>query len=98
MIVRFRTRSLQRAAEDTPEAARRWGPQVGPRYVQRVRALGDMSEWPDAFTIRSWRVHPIRERRGSHAIVLTGRWRMEVTPNQPGNEVMIEEVNNHYGD
>ena len=98
MIVRFRTRSLRHAAEDVPEAVRRWGPQVGQRYVQRVRVLGDMSGWPDAFTIRSWRVHPLRGRRGSHAIVLTGRWRMEVTPSEMGNEVMIEEVNNHYGD
>jgi hypothetical protein len=30
--------------------------------------------------------------------VLIGRWRMEVTPSETGNEVMIEEVNNHYGD
>ena len=98
MIVRFRARSLWRAAEDSGEAVRRWGPHVGPRYVQRVRALQDLGRWSDAFTIRAWRVHPLRDRRGSHAIVLTGRWRMEVTPDPDANEVMIEEVNNHYGD
>ena len=30
--------------------------------------------------------------------MLAGRWRMEVTPNETGSEVTIEEVNNHYGD
>ena len=98
MIVLFRTRSLRRAAEEGPEAVRRWGPQVGRRYVQRVQGLRALARWADAFDVRTWRLHPLSGRRGSHAIVLTGRWRMEVTPNADANEVIIEEVNNHYGD
>lgn len=98
MIVRFRTRALKRAAEDGPEAVRRWGPQVGRRYVRRIQGLRALPRWADAFKARPWRTHPLSGRQGSHAIVLTGRWRMEVTPNETGAEVMIEEVNNHYGD
>jgi toxin HigB-1 len=37
--VRFRTRRLQRRYEESAEAIRAWGPDVGRRYVQRVTAL-----------------------------------------------------------
>ena len=100
MIVLYRTRGLKRASEDVSEAIRRWGPQAGPRYVQRVQVLATLPRWADVFTIRSWRTHPLKgAKRGRHAIDLTrGAWRMEVAADPDGTAVMIEEVNNHYGD
>ncbi len=95
----FRSRPLQRRYESLKEAEKKYGPDRGRRYVQRVNALHDAEDWDAIQRIRSLRAHPLRDNRaGQWAIVLQGRWRLIVEVEDGGRAVTILEVSNHYDD
>lgn len=101
MKVAFRNRQLERAFSDEKQV-RRWGPQVGPRCIDRVRRILDAGGVDDLYELPALRFHPLhQDREGEYAIVLTGRWRLivtlyEVEDGEPG--MMVEEVSDRYGD
>lgn len=97
MEVRFGNQQLRRCFERSAEAARRWGPDVGRRYIQRVSALHAADHFNDLFTIRAFRLHPLGgNREGQYALTLIGRWRLIIR--LEGETITVEEVSNHYGD
>jgi plasmid maintenance system killer protein len=99
MDVRFATNQLRRQYERESLATRRYGKQVGRRYVQRVNALYDATEWAAIRSIQSFRAHPLTQNRaGQWALVLTGQWRLIVTLSNNEEAVTVEEVSNHYDD
>ncbi len=98
MDVEFRSRPLQRRYESAKER-RKYSPEVGERYVQRVNALYDAVDWSAIERFRTFHAHRLKgDREGQWALTLTGRWRLIVTVSDDGGTVTIEEVSNHYGD
>ena len=97
MEVRFGNQQLRRCFERSATATRRWGPDVGRRYIQRIQALYAAERFADLFTIRAFRLHPLGgDREGQYALTLVGRWRIIVRPER--DLIVVEEVTNHYGD
>ena len=98
MHVDFASRQLERSFTDEADAIRRWGPQVGRRYIMRVRLLQEARTLDDLLAIQSLRLHPLRgERSGDRAITLQGRWRL-IIERPDERTVTVKEVTNHYGD
>jgi proteic killer suppression protein len=98
MEVVFGSPELVKCYQESDRAIRRWGPDVGRRYVARINALYAAGRFSDLYTIRSLRLHPLKgEREGQYAITLIGRWRLVVVP-VGEDKVRLEEVTQHYGD
>lgn len=98
MNVRFANRDLEACASEVSRAVRRWGPQVGRRYVQRLAVIDAAPTFNSLYAIRSFRLHKLTgPRTETYAIDLQGRWRLIISLTNAG-DVMVEEVTNHYGD
>ena len=96
MEIRFRNRRLQRAFEQRNRAIREWGPVTGPRYTERVRTLRRTERVEHLYEIRPLDFHPLSgDRRGQHAIRLTGRVRLIVTV-EGERTVTVEEVVDYH--
>ena len=96
MRVRFRTRRLERCFEDSSRAARTWGPEVGERYVERIRYLIEARSAADLYKIRTLDFHALTgDRAGQHAMRLTGRWRLIVTLTDDDAALVDEVVDYH---
>ena len=99
MEVYFRTNQLQRNYEQSARAIRRWGPEVGRKYITRINELLRVTNLQEAYKIRAMRLHPLKgPKEGSLSIYLAGRWRLIVTADDTEESVVIEEVSNHYDD
>ncbi len=96
MEVRFRGRALQRRYERSAEAARAWGPEVGRRYVERVRILIGTERVADLYTFRALDLHPLTgERAGLHALRLTGQVRLVIRVDDERTVTVWEVVDYH---
>ena len=96
MEVRFASRSLERRYTQGQEAIRAWGPQVGRRYVQRVGVLLEALDVSELHGYRALGFHPLRgNRRGQHALRLTGQMRLIVTVIDE-RTVRVEEVTDYH--
>ena len=96
--MRFPSNALRRQYEPRKEAAKKYGPDRGRRYIQRVTALYDAEDWGAIQQIHSLRAHPLRDNRaGQWAIVLQGRGRLIVEVGEDERSVTIRELSNHYG-
>ena len=99
MEVIFRTKRLQRNYEQSDQAIRQWGQDVGRKYVTRIDELHAVRDFQGTFAIRSMRLHPLKgARSGEMSIYLTGTWRLVVTKGSTEEQVIIREVSNHYDD
>ena len=99
MEVRFRTNRLQRNYERSSQAISEWGPVVGRKYIIRITEIYDARTFGTLLQIRSMRLHPLRGQfDGLWAINLTGAWRLLISKGASEQEIIIEEVSNHYGD
>ncbi len=97
MEVAFRSNKMRRCYEDSAQAIRTWGAEVGRRYIRRVATLYEMRDFSEVFRQPSWRTHPLKGgRAGQYAINLTGQWRLIVTMSGTDGAVTVEEVSNHY--
>ena len=98
MDVRFRNRQLQRCFEREDQAIRRWGPDVGPRYVERVNFILGLETWDDLDRFQFLSFHPLRgNREGQFAAKLTGRWRLIVEPGEDERMLWVVEVEDYHG-
>lgn len=96
MQVSFRTRRLERCYRDSSRAIREWGPQVGRRFVQRIDALLESGQRSDIQEVRAYDLHPLAgDRRGQHALRLTGQVRLIVSFDSE-TSVTIEEVVDYH--
>jgi len=99
MQVLFATAGLERCFRRFDSAAKKWGPDVARKYVQRVKILLAANTLADLATPRSLHLHPLKaDRAGQHAISLNDRWRLIFTYNKEDGTARIEEVTNHYDD
>ena len=98
MHVDFGSRQLERTFADEAAAVRRWGPEVGRRYITRVRLLQEARALDELLAIQSLRLHPLRGgRSGEWAMTLQGRWRL-IIEWRDERTVLVKEVTSHYGD
>ena len=96
MQVAFRSRRLERCYRESSRAIREWGPQVGRRYVQRIDALLEAGQRSHVQSVRAYDLHPLTgDRRGQHAIRLTGQVRLIVSFDSE-DRVTIEEVVDYH--
>ena len=98
MEVSFQSRKLLRCYEEWSRADREWGSIVGRRYIQMVNELRALPTFNDVFAIVRMHAHPYKSRPGSYALSMTGRWRLLVRQGERPDQVMVEEVSNHYDD
>ena len=99
MQVSFRTNRLLRNYEQSARAIREWGPEVGRKYVTRIKQLYAVKDFQEAYKIQSLRLHPLKgSNRGELSIYLTGNWRLIVAKGDTEAHVLIKEVSNHYDD
>ena len=99
MEVIFGTNRLRRNYEESARALRQWGQDAGRKYVTRINELHAVRDFREAYAIRSMRLHPLKgARSGELSIHLTGAWRLIVTEGSTEEQVIIEEVSNHYDD
>lgn len=98
MEVDFESRQLRRCYEESAGAVRRWGPEVGRRYIARIQALYAANKFEDLETLNALGLHELKgAQKGQYAVTLNRRWRLLITPKgQDG--VRVQEVVNHYGD
>ena len=100
MRVTFRTTELLEAYATHTEAVRLWGPQVARKYVRRVDALYAANSADDLFKIPPLKFHPLGgDKDGKYALTVHDRTRLVVSfEDQAMTQVVVEEVNKHYGD
>ena len=99
MEVIFKTKQLKLCHEVSDKAVQKWGPVVARKYVIRINELYAVKDFHDAYEIRSLRLHPLKGgREGQLSISLTGRWRLIVAKGASEEQVIVEEVSNHYDD
>ncbi len=98
MDLEFRDGDLEACAKETKLAVRRWGADVGDKYVQRLVILNNAPDFQSLYQLRFLRLHKLEgDRRDFYALTLHGRWRLLVSL-LGEKRVRIEEVSNHYGD
>jgi proteic killer suppression protein len=72
------------------------GPDVGRRYVLRVRDLMNAQSMQDLYANRQLDLHPLSgDRRGQFAIRITGQVRMILTNDD--DILTVEEVTDYHG-
>lgn len=98
MEVIFQSNRLLKCYQDSSRADREWGAIVGRRYIRMVNELIALPEFQDLFAVVRMRAHQYKSRPGSYALNMTGRWRMIVRQRDRPDQVVVEEVSNHYGD
>ena len=95
MKLRFANNQLRRCYEDERLANRRFGPQVGLRYLQRVRLIMSTASIDRLMEFRSLRLHPLKgDRYGLWVVDLVAQWRLLFSIED--DTVVIQEVSNHY--
>ena len=98
MEVSFQSRRLLRCFEESSRASREWGSVVGRRYLRIANELSALPTFPDLFAVLRMRAHPYKSRPGSYALNMTERWRLIVRQGERPDQVVVEEVGNHYDD
>ena len=98
MRVTFGSNQLSQRYQSLAEATRAWGPNVGKRYIMRVKLLRAAPGLHAIGEFHNLRLHPLHGmREGQWAIALDERWRLVFRVTGP-DQVQIEEVSNHYDD
>lgn len=100
MEVHFASRPLQRQYQSRKEAVKKYGPDRGRRYIQRVNALHDAEDWNAIRRLTALRAHPLRDNRAGQwgPSSCRGRWRLIVDVGEGERSATILEVSNHYDD
>lgn len=98
MEVEFQSRRLLRCYEESSRANREWGSIIGRRYIRMVNELRSLPTFNDLFAVVGMRAHPCKSRPGTYALSMTGRWRLLVRQGERADQVIVEEVSNHYDD
>ena len=99
MQVTFRTAQLERCYKEINAGTRRWGEAVARRYVQRISILYAAASIADLRAMTALRFHALKgDRAAQYALWLGGRARLVVSFSEDEKTVMVEEVNQHYGD
>ena len=99
MHITFRTAQLERCYKKISVGTRRWGEAVARRYVERIGILRAAASIADLHTMTALRFHALMgDRAGQYALWLGERARLIVSFSEDQKTVLVEGVNQHYGD
>lgn len=98
MEVVFKDNQLRKRFTESALAMRKWGADVGKRYIRRVLEIQALDTFDEIFGIAQFRAHPYKSIDGLYAIDLIGRWRLMVSRGERTDQIFIAEVSNHYDD
>jgi plasmid maintenance system killer protein len=91
-------RALLERFESSREAERAWGRTVARQFIRRV---GFLMAAEDIQSVRAYgglHLHALSgDRRGSHAIRLTGNVRLILEIRSESNRVVVKEVTDYHG-
>ncbi len=77
LTVKFSKRYLEKCYRKESEAIRRWGVDVGKKYIMRVSILYAVESINDLYKIPQLKFHPLKgDRKGQYAISSTERSRL----------------------
>jgi len=100
VIIRFRTRKLEKQYASHKEAEKAYGKEVARRYIERVNIIKSAKNVEALQLIQTLRCHELKgERKGQWSVRLTGFHRLIFTLEGECLEIArIEEVSKHYDD
>lgn len=99
MIVRFRNNKLRRAFENQKVAIGKWGPNIGPIFIRRIRSIQAVEKFEELGKLPQLAFHSLRgNRKGEFAITIIGKIRLILKKEIiNGTEVaIIWDVSDHY--
>lgn len=98
MLVKFRTRKLEKCYLQSNQSVREFGDQVGRKYIQRVNIIKRTNSLSELEKLPGLRCHALKgTRTGQYAVNLTGYYRLIFTlEGELLNIAMIEEISKHY--
>lgn len=100
MIIKFKTRKLEKYYTTHRKAVQEFGDQVARKYIQRLNLIKVTADIEVLQELPAIRCHPLKgDRLGQYAINLTGFYRLIFTMEEGSLTVVrIEEVSKHYDD
>lgn len=100
MIVKFRTKKLEKAYSEFKYAFKEYGDKIGKKYIQRINIIKATQSLDELKKLPGLRCHPLKgSRAGQYAVNLNGFYRLIFTIEDGKlNIVTIEEVSKHYDD
>ncbi len=98
LIIKFRTRKLEKCFLNSRQAVKEFGSQVGRKYIQRINIIRSTRSLEDLKALPGLRCHSLKgDRAGQYAVNLTGFYRLIfIVEGDTLNIVTIEEVSKHY--
>ena len=98
MNVIFATRFLRERFESHRKAERAWGRTVARQYIRRVGFLIDAEDIRSVRAYGGLHLHALTgDRRGTHAIRLTGNVRLILEIQAGSNTIIVKEVTDYHG-
>ena len=100
MIVKFKTKRLEKCYCQSSQATKEFGDQIARKYIQRVNLIKAAGNLDEVMSLPGLRCHPLKNnRQGQYAIKLTGFYRLIFTVEGDHLDIAkIEEVSKHYDD
>lgn len=100
LIVKFRTRKLEKCFLKHNQAVSEFGDQIARKYIQRINIIKGINSLDDLLKLPGLNCHPLKgNRSGQYTVKLTGFYRLIFTvEGDTLNIAMIEEVSKHYDD
>ena len=97
MEVEFRNNSMKSRYDDPSKAVRKWGKQIGERYIRVVTLIMSVQDLQDLYNAPSINFHPLKgDRKGEYSLRLNVQMRLVVEYDE--ERIIVKEVTKHYGD
>lgn len=96
----FKTKQLENCYRYHRKAVRRYGRDVGKRYIQRIATIKRANDIQELMEQTGLRCHILKgDRKGQYAVDINVRYRLIFSLEDELLKIIrIEEVSNHYGD
>jgi proteic killer suppression protein len=100
LIIRFKTKKLERQYKEHRQAQKAWGNKIARKYIQRINLIKAATCLEDVMKLPGLRCHPLKgDRVGKYAANLDGFYRLIFSVDGEQLEIaLIEEVSKHYDD
>lgn len=100
VVIRFRTRKLEKQYANYREAAKAYGAVVARKFIERLNIIKTVRDIEELHRLPGLRCHELKfDRKGQWSVNLTGFYRLILTLEGECLEIArIEEVSKHYDD
>lgn len=100
MDIAYKSKKLRKQYENSKEAFRAYGDQVGRKYIDRINTIKAAKDLDALCKDPALRCHPLKgDRDGQWAVKLTGNYRLVFTLEGDTPQIVrIEEVTDYHGE